>query len=137
FWHDPSKYLPYYLWDRPSHALEARERIRSAFQIFENDMTSQAEFVRQVRLRVCGDFRALQSPEECAQYFPAYLQPRHDEVFADCGAFDGDSIRDFLKWNSGSFAEIVAFEPDPKNAAELSAFASGHPLLAGRFEVKA
>lgn len=47
-------------------------------------------------------------------YFETFISKREDERYVDCGAADGDTIKDFIKrwskWNS-----IIAFEPDPDN----------------------
>jgi FkbM family methyltransferase len=54
------------------------------------------------------------------QYFDKKIvQPRHDEVFIDCGAFTGDSIEKFRKFSNNKFQKIVAFEPDKTNFKKL------------------
>src|SRR5262249_13868358 len=54
-------------------------------------------------------------------YFPADLCPLvADEVFVDCGAFDGDTIDSFLKQQTLGFKKIIAFEPDPASFAKLT-----------------
>jgi FkbM family methyltransferase len=37
------------------------------------------------------------------------------EVFVDCGAFDGDTLRAFLQRKGNQFDRLIAFEPDPTN----------------------
>jgi FkbM family methyltransferase len=47
-------------------------------------------------------------------YFPSFIVHRDDEHFVDCGAADGDTMREFkLRW--GKWNRITAFEPDPEN----------------------
>ena len=53
------------------------------------------------------------------QYFPEFLQLREDEVFVDCGAFDGDTILDFINKTKGKYSKIYAFEPDKINIEKL------------------
>jgi len=43
-------------------------------------------------------------------YFPDFISKNPEEVYIDCGAYDGDSIRQFLKTRTAK--EIIAFEPD-------------------------
>jgi FkbM family methyltransferase len=51
-------------------------------------------------------------------YFPEFIKRLDDEVFIDCGAADGDTVKDFIKrWPK--FKSIVAFEPDHENYAKL------------------
>lgn len=42
-----------------------------------------------------------------------------EETYVDCGAYDGDSIRDFIKIIGENYKEIIAFEPDEKNYCRL------------------
>jgi FkbM family methyltransferase len=57
-------------------------------------------------------------------YFEDFITPREDEHYVDCGAADGDTIRDFLKW-SPKYKMISAFEPDDANFEKLCAAAPG------------
>ncbi len=50
------------------------------------------------------------------QYFEqSTLSPCPDEVFIDGGCFDGSTTRRFIRWCSGNYKKIYAFEPDKKN----------------------
>jgi len=53
-------------------------------------------------------------------YFPEFIDLHEDEVFVDCGAYDGDSINAFIA-NMGSkkYAHIYAFEPDASSFDKL------------------
>lgn len=44
------------------------------------------------------------------QYFDV-LPPMEDEIFVDAGSYDGDTIREFVKWTKGNYKKIYAFEP--------------------------
>ena len=46
------------------------------------------------------------------QYFVKDIVPlTENEVFIDCGAFDGDTMKDFIKITKGKYQSIVCFEP--------------------------
>jgi FkbM family methyltransferase len=75
--------------------------------------------------------------EKHPQYFPDFIKPDPNECFVDCGAYDGDSIASFLKWNSGQFRKVIAFEADPICFKKLRAFASGLKEISGRIECHA
>jgi len=45
-------------------------------------------------------------------YFPDFIKPLSDEVYVDCGAFDGDTIRRFMESRNGQFQRIFGLEPD-------------------------
>ena len=119
FWRLPDRFLPYYLWDLPSKLLLEKEEVLAAHDLFA-DSGSREQFVRQVELRCTADFRALPPPELHSQYFPDGLYRFLDsEVFVDCGAYDGDTIRVFLNKTRGRFGKIIAFEADPDNFGKL------------------
>ena len=53
-------------------------------------------------------------------YFPHDLVAlRHDEVFVDCGGYDGDTLHAFLDQVGGRFEDAYVFEPDPRNLVKL------------------
>lgn len=53
-------------------------------------------------------------------YFPRVVELLSDEVFVDCGAFDGDSIRQYVRVTGRRYRRIVALEPDPETFSRLS-----------------
>ena len=55
------------------------------------------------------------------QYFfkPSLWKNSGNDVMLDCGAYDGDSIFNFIEFNSGNYKGIVACEPDPSNLLKL------------------
>jgi FkbM family methyltransferase len=57
-----------------------------------------------------------------------------DEVYVDAGAFDGDSIRAFIKRTHGRYERIIAFEPDPMTCARLCE-SFGDERMEGRFDL--
>lgn len=55
------------------------------------------------------------------QYFPKkyiHFSNMKDEVFVDCGAFNGDTLRSFIS-HCPNYKAIVAFEPDSGNVLKL------------------
>lgn len=51
--------------------------------------------------------------------FKSLLQLGDSEVYVDLGAYNGDTIDEFLHYCKGSYRKIVAFEPNSKNFAKL------------------
>jgi hypothetical protein len=127
FWKFPKTFLPHYSLDLPHKVLLAADKVRAAFDLWHDD-ASRAEYVAQVRWRLHLDFDNLPPPVLEKLYFPAdliALSP--DEVFVDCGAYDGDTIRDFLGVSGGRFRHIHAFEADQSNLTRLVRFVGGLP----------
>jgi FkbM family methyltransferase len=72
------------------------------------------------------DFDGMGAPAIETIYFPPDLvRLRPDELFVDCGAFDGDTLRQFLAVSKGSFEKYIALEPDPGNFSKLEETVSG------------
>ena len=60
---------------------------------------------------------------EGRQYFDLpYLKYRSDEVFVDCGCYDGTSAIGFLNSCNGDYKHIYAFEPDKGNLKKIENF---------------
>lgn len=120
FWKFPQVFLPYFPLDLPHKALSCAAEIKRAFDLF-HDEPSRREYVAQVAFRLLLSYDELTCSPESKHYFPPDLiQLRNDEIFVDCGAFDGDSIAEFVDRRGNSFQSIVAFEPDPANRRKLN-----------------
>jgi len=52
-----------------------------------------------------------------------HFAPKREEIFVDCGAYVGDTLREFLKIYKECFRQYIAFEPDPDNFRKLSEYA--------------
>ena len=120
FWRHPAIFLPHYACGAPHEVYAQRSLIASAAELWSDD-ASRAEFVQQIRWRTELDFDGLSEPVSALPYFPRdIVQLREDECFVDCGAFDGDTLRDFLSVSEGKFVRYWALEPDPTNFSKLS-----------------
>jgi FkbM family methyltransferase len=121
--------LPNFLWQRRDYYNGRDEEIQRGRNLL--DAAGREEFDRQMRLRI-GDYSG-QVIDSGAQYFPGdFLQLHEDEVFIDCGAYDGDTIAEFRRASRDHFSQIVAFEPDAQNFAALESAAHGDPRISLR-----
>lgn len=119
FWKFSDTLLPYYPFELPHHVLEAADDVRRACRLWADD-ASRREFLAQIHWRTHLDFDGLPRPVSHESYLPDDLfELQNDEVFIDCGAYDGDTIRSFLGWRGESFGRIESFEPDPANFQQL------------------
>jgi FkbM family methyltransferase len=119
---DAPDLLSHFAAGRPSSVLAAADQVERAISLWA-DPASSDEFVRQIRWRLSGDFAELAAATP-DQYFPAdLLTLRPDEVFVDCGAFDGDTLRELVRRCPG-FERVDAFEPDATNFANLERWAA-------------
>lgn len=66
-----------------------------------------------------------ESPEKHLYFDRSFYKPLENEVFVDCGAFDGDTVAQFMKVRNGKHELIVAFEPDDASFFRLQARVQG------------
>ena len=126
FWKYPDDCPPHLVADRPCRILQEKKEIRAVLGLLGDDASCR-EYVGQLRWRLLQDFGALPASSGEEQYFPPdIITFRRREVFVDCGAYDGDTVRPFLRRCPG-FARILALEPDPANFAQLTGFIGGLP----------
>jgi FkbM family methyltransferase len=127
FWKFPEVFLPHYSLDLPHKVLVQANDVRRAFELWEDDASRQ-EFVAQIRWRLHLDFDGLPRPVKHEIYFPSDLvSVEDDEVFVDCGAFDGDTMASFLRDRGDAFGRFIAFEADPANFEKLRGSVSKLP----------
>lgn len=128
FWKYAKTFLPHYFWDLPSNLLAHQAEIRQAYQLFREE-TSKAQFVSDLELRTHGRFRE-RVPCMGSQYFPSDLfRVSPQGCFVDCGAYDGDTIREIVSESNGRVPRIVAFEADPANFSRLRDYVAIQPEL--------
>jgi FkbM family methyltransferase len=127
FWKHPTLFLPHSCLDLPQRTADQAEQVRRAFPLWA-DEASCAEFVAQVKWRILGDFGALAPPVDHEIYFPKdLLEMMPSEMFVDCGAYDGDTIRSLLQHAPVTDARVLAFEPDVSNFRQLQDFVAALP----------
>ena len=127
FWKYPDVFLPHCSLESPHKILQRAPEIREAFRLWADDGSRQ-EYLAQLRFRLRMDFDGLPSPVSHKQYFPDDLYSiLPGEVFVDCGAFDGDTIRDLCQ-HQEDFSKIFAFEPDPINFDNLKRYITTLPI---------
>jgi FkbM family methyltransferase len=99
--------------DQPSGEIAAR-----LLEIVSEEET-KAEFQNQLQFRKTWDYDTQRPPSHIRDiYFPQFIRHREDEVYFDCGAANGDTIREFIRcWPD--YKMIVAFEPDAENYAAM------------------
>lgn len=116
---------PFHSFDLPTRILARAVELRRLAGLLGDD-ESQQVLLAALRQRLRGEFD--DQPPTADQYFPSDLvRLRNDEVVADGGAFDGDTLDDFLRRTQGAFAAYHAFEPDTANRQRLRQRIAAHP----------
>jgi len=126
-WRHADQLLPHYAQDLPSRLLAQASDVRRAFGLFIDEF-SRREFVNQVWWRLTGDPGCLGHPVSGPQYLVEDVaRPIADEVVLDCGAYDGDTLADWLQHRGPTSARYIALEPDPCSRGDLSALVQKLP----------
>jgi FkbM family methyltransferase len=117
-WMYPEIFLPNLFWETPAYFNNQMTLINTARELLDD--SGKEEFDRQLAFRLSGDLQCLGEPAPGLQYFPdGLIALSNTETFVDCGAFNGDTIRDFIIASGGCFRRVIALEPDLRNCQEL------------------
>ena len=123
FWWNPDGFLPYFNIDLPHRIYEQQENIVAVFHLWKDDQSKQ-EYLKQIKWRILLESDGLVPCQE-TQYFPSLITPiLTNEVFIDCGTFDGDTLRTLINIHGELVEKIICFEPDPTNFRQLEAYLS-------------
>lgn len=100
---------------------EYREPMEQAYALLA-DSQSRHVYENILRFYYTGSLSLLQPvTTEKDEAFRELLQLGSYEVYVDLGAYNGDTIDEFLRYSGGSYRKIVALEPNEKNFAKLKA----------------
>lgn len=90
------------------------------------DEKSKKVFTNTLNYRLSGDMSYTAEIRDDKAYFDAgIIKCGEDEVFVDAGAFNGDTIKNFIDHTDGKYREILAFEPSRQNYEALRNMVSG------------
>lgn len=86
------------------------------------DEKSKQTFLDVLNFKISGKVKYLFDCEyEKELLYSEVLHLSEDETIVDLGAYDGDTIREFMTATDGKYKKIIAFEPDEKNFRKLTA----------------
>ncbi|RKI43218.1 FkbM family methyltransferase [bacterium D16-51] len=87
------------------------------------DDISRETFIKILEFRMLDDSADIPTFPERDMYFEYSLfNRRSDEVFVDCGACSGSSLKDFFRVNGKEFEKCISIEPDCKNYEGLAEY---------------
>ncbi len=98
---------------------ENDSKFEKAFSMLA-DEKSRETYVNLINFKISGKLDYLiPCFSEKHEVYENILRPEKDEVIADLGAYNGDTVEEFLKAARGQVKKIFALEPDKKNFAKL------------------
>jgi FkbM family methyltransferase len=136
YWRFPKTFLPFLLNDLPHKVYEDAASVLEVEGLW-TDRISLATFISHIHWYATGDASHLPGRPEENSYFPEdILSLAPEEIFVDCGAFDGDTIMQFTERAGNAFHAIHAIEADPLSLDKLSACLDRiHPDVRGKIYV--
>lgn len=101
------------------------EKIRAAYALFADEQ-SRRVYENVIRFYYSGRIELLDEiTTEKSEVFENILRLSNDEVYVDLGAYNGDTIDEFLNYTGGKYRRIIAFEPNEKNFSKLKKHCEG------------
>ncbi len=98
---------------------ENEENFRRAYDML-SDEKSKSDYLDILRFKLSGDVKYLvKTHSEKMKLYDEVLPLSDNETIMDLGAYDGDTIREFLTVTQGRYNKIFALEPDEKNFRKL------------------
>jgi FkbM family methyltransferase len=126
YWRFAETFLPFYAQDLPHMVYEQADAVLEAASIW-SDESSRQEYLQQISWRASGSWTFRRPPDADSYFLNDVFELVDDEVFIDCGAFDGDTLRAYLSRRQEAFRHFVAIEPDRVTFAKLEAYVAGLP----------
>lgn len=106
---------------------EHREQIAQVYDRLADGLSKEI-YANILTFRLFGEGPEIPTLSQEGKYFPKELfTPSVEEHFVDCGAFDGQTLRDLLSRTGGQIGNYYALEPDPANFERLEDYVSGLP----------
>lgn len=112
FWLPDSRTIDY------SFIEENEDKLEEIYSSLSDDK-SRLSLLAFINQKISKDNKYLKYVYENNQYFSEdIIELGNNEVFVDCGAYQGDTAREFIRQtenNNVSYKKIISFEPDPYN----------------------
>lgn len=99
---------------------EHRADFQQAYDRLADDESKKA-YENVLKFKISGKVDYLYSCNEYdkGKIYKDILKLKSDETIIDCGAYDGDTIKEFTASTGGKYNHIYALEPDGKNFKKL------------------
>jgi FkbM family methyltransferase len=102
------------------------DTINEMFNEFLDDVSKES-FTAYVKSRYFNNWIYIQKYVCQQMYFPEFINIDKDECIVDCGAFDGDTLKLFLK-KTDEWNKYIAFEPSNIPYEKLNCYIENHKL---------
>lgn len=100
------------------YCVENAEKIQQVYDWLEDDASREA-YADIINFKISGKIEYLDKcTTEKSEVYTDIIKPSANDVYMDLGAYNGDTIEEFISF-SGGCKTIIAVEPDRKNYKKL------------------
>jgi FkbM family methyltransferase len=133
FWRFPNDFLPVVLLnDLPAKVYEAKEDVLAAERYWADDLSLRI-YRANIHWRAMGNPESMPPRPDENTYLPKDIfAPVNEECILDCGAYDGDTVRQFLNRYGQNFAAIYPIEGDAVSFERLQKYIGTLPPTTAR-----
>ncbi len=102
---------------------EGREKLEVVLSLLEDDASKKIVKDR-VKLFTTGELGYLQMLHESRPIYFAdeYYEKKSAGVFLDIGAYNGDSLKEYIKYKGADYGAVISIEPDYENFMKLNQY---------------
>ncbi len=94
------------------------------YNMLSDDLSREA-YLNVILGKLTGKIEYLKKCEtSVSEAYTSIIKPDKNFHYVDIGAYNGDTIREFMSYSGGTTRKITAFEPDAKNFAKLIRYAN-------------
>lgn len=95
------------------------EKINKVYNFLEDDLSKKV-FIDNINFKLSGKIEYLKNiTTDRNEVFKNIIRPCSNEVFVDLGAYNGDTVSEFINFCNNKYSKIIAVEPDFKNYIKL------------------
>lgn len=95
-------------------------KIEQVYSILADDISKQV-YINTIAYKITGNIDFIcdisTTPNEA---YNNIIRPGIEEVFLDLGAYNGDTVLEFIEHTKGCYKQIIALEPDKRNFRKLN-----------------
>ncbi len=103
------------------------DKILKAYNMLE-DAWSKKAFVDIINYKISGKIEYLINSTTPKSEIYNIIKYNKNEIFVDLGAYNGDTIAEFISQTNGEYNKIFAFEPDSKNYIKLKKYVNNNQI---------
>lgn len=107
---------------------ENETEFSKAYSLFEDELSKKI-FVAYLNTRINKNYKYMLPFGKGKTYFNNEIfELSDDEVYVDCGAYNGDSVKSFLESVEMKYKSIYAIEPDKENFEEIKRYVNDQKI---------